>query len=103
MADDARQSPTRQRDDRHSFRRRNNRHPGETADGKDDLKAADGKQDSLTIEQARRGKFEMPDWDPVSPTRPRDVLKTLAAMILSLRDRPGPLSAPLLSLRRNRR
>ena len=39
-----------------------------------DLKAANVIQDAIKVEQAIVGKFEVPNWDPVSQAKVRDAL-----------------------------
>jgi para-nitrobenzyl esterase len=57
-----------------------------------DLKAAHAVQDGIKVEQASAGKFEIPDWDPVSQTRVRNSLKSLAAKASLLEDKISPLT-----------
>ena len=45
-----------------------------------DLKAANALQDGIEVKQARIGKFEVPNWDPISQGKIRDLLAALAAM-----------------------
>jgi hypothetical protein len=45
-----------------------------------DLKAANADQDQIKVEQASVGKFEVPDWDPVSQGKVRDALNALAPL-----------------------
>ncbi|HEY8494589.1 MAG TPA: DUF1254 domain-containing protein [Myxococcota bacterium] len=44
-----------------------------------DLAAVHALQDALRIEQAAPGRFEVPDWDPVSAAKIREPLNALAA------------------------
>lgn len=45
-----------------------------------DLKAANDVQDAITVEQAGAGKFEVPEWDPVSQGKARDALSVLGSL-----------------------
>ena len=45
-----------------------------------DLKAANAIQDAIKVEQASVGKFEVPNWDPISQAKVRDALNTLAPL-----------------------
>jgi para-nitrobenzyl esterase len=45
-----------------------------------DVKAANALQDAIKVEQASTGKFEVPDWDPVSQAKVRDALNALAPL-----------------------
>jgi hypothetical protein len=45
-----------------------------------DLKAANGIQDGIKLEQASAGKFQVPNWDPMSQSKVRDALNALAPL-----------------------
>jgi hypothetical protein len=45
-----------------------------------DVKAANAAQDAIRIEQASVGKFEVPEWDPVSHAKAREALLALNAL-----------------------
>ena len=45
-----------------------------------DLKAANVIQDAIKVQQAIVGKFEVPNWDPVSQAKVRDALNALAPL-----------------------
>jgi para-nitrobenzyl esterase len=45
-----------------------------------DMKAANAIQDSITVEQASVGKFEIPNWDPQSQAMVRNALNALAPL-----------------------
>jgi hypothetical protein len=45
-----------------------------------DLKAANAIQDAIKVEQASVGKFEVPNWDPISQAKVRDALNALAPL-----------------------
>lgn len=47
----------------------------------EDLRAAQALQDAITVEQARRGQFEVPKWDPKSQDAIRRTLAMLAGHI----------------------
>jgi hypothetical protein len=47
----------------------------------DDVKQVHALQDALKIEQAGPGKFEVPNWDPVSQKKVRDALQALGSTI----------------------
>jgi hypothetical protein len=50
------------------------------ANDPDDVKAANAAQDAMKIEQAGTGKFEPPQWDPVTHQKARDALLALNAL-----------------------
>ena len=54
----------------------------------DDIKVANTLQDAITVEQPSVGKFEVPNWDPVSQKKIRDALSVLGSM---LGDMPGAM------------
>jgi para-nitrobenzyl esterase len=45
-----------------------------------DVKAANAVQDKIAVQQAGTGKFEVPNWDPVSQKKIRDTLAVLQSM-----------------------
>jgi len=45
-----------------------------------DVKAANALQDAIKVEQASVGRFEVPNWDPVTLKKARDALNTLGAL-----------------------
>jgi len=45
-----------------------------------DVKAANALQDQIKVEQADKGKLELPDWDAASQNKVRDALNALAAL-----------------------
>jgi hypothetical protein len=45
-----------------------------------DLKAATAIQAAIKVEQASAGKFEVPNWDPISQAKVRDALNALAPL-----------------------
>ncbi|WP_267224119.1 DUF1254 domain-containing protein [Dyella silvae] len=46
-----------------------------------DMQAVHGLQDAIKVQQASRGSFEIPHWDPVSQKRVRDALLVLGSTI----------------------
>ena len=54
----------------------------------DDIKVANTLQDAIKVEQPSVGKFEVPNWDPVSQKKIRDALSVLGSM---LGDMPGAM------------
>ncbi|MFN0129310.1 MAG: DUF1214 domain-containing protein [Verrucomicrobiales bacterium] len=50
------------------------------ADDPADVQAANAAQDAVTIEQAKTGMFEVPQWDPVTHEKAREALLSLAAL-----------------------
>jgi para-nitrobenzyl esterase len=45
-----------------------------------DVKAANAVQDAIKLEQANTGRFEVPQWDPVSQSKARDALSVLGSL-----------------------
>jgi hypothetical protein len=45
-----------------------------------DVKAANAMQDAIKVEQASVGKFEVPNWDPVTLNKARDAVNTLGTL-----------------------
>ena len=57
----------------------------------EDMKAANALQDAITVSQpGGPGKFEIPDWDPVSQRKVREALIALSATIPDMRYAAGP-------------
>ena len=50
-----------------------------------DLKEAHALQDAVTVKQRVAGRFEVPNWDPVSQNKMRDALLVLGASLPDLR------------------
>jgi hypothetical protein len=50
-----------------------------------DLKEAHALQDAVTVKQRVPGRFEIPNWDPVSQDKMRDALQVLGASLPDLR------------------
>ncbi|MGA8970276.1 MAG: DUF1214 domain-containing protein [Pseudolabrys sp.] len=50
-----------------------------------DLKEAHALQDAVTVKQRAAGRFEIPNWDPVSQNKMRDALLVLGASLPDLR------------------
>ncbi len=50
------------------------------ADDPADIKAANAAQDAIKIKQVTTGKFEVPDWDPVTHKKTREALLALFAL-----------------------
>jgi hypothetical protein len=55
----------------------------------EDLKRVHALQDEIKVSQSTVGKFEMPNWDPVSQKRVRDALLTLSETLPDLRTAGG--------------
>jgi hypothetical protein len=55
----------------------------------EDLKRARALQDAIKVNQKSVGKFEMPNWDPVSQKKVRDALLTLSETLPDLRRAGG--------------
>ncbi|MCF6385998.1 DUF1254 domain-containing protein [Mycobacterium sp. MBM] len=55
-----------------------------------DLAAVHALQDAVTVTQADRGSFTVPDWDPVSQQTVRDALITLSTTVPDTRRTFGP-------------
>jgi hypothetical protein len=55
-----------------------------------DMAAAHALQDAIRVRTVSPGRFEIPNWDPVSQTKVRDALVALAATLPDLRDAYGP-------------
>jgi hypothetical protein len=51
------------------------------ANDPDDIKKVNAIQDQIKVEQASKGKFEIPNWDPKSQDRLRDALNVLASTL----------------------
>lgn len=54
-------------------------------DSADDLAQVHGLQDAITFEQPGSGRFEIPDWDPVTQKTVRDALVVLGSTLPDLR------------------
>jgi hypothetical protein len=52
----------------------------------DDIKVANALQDAIKVEQPSVGKFEVPNWDPVSQKKTRDALSVLGSMLGDMPD-----------------
>lgn len=67
----------------------------------EDMKKANAIQDAITVEQpGGPGKFEIPDWDPVSQKRVREALIALSNTLPDLRYAAGPDAASVDPVRR---
>lgn len=66
-----------------------------------DVKQANALQDAITVSQpGGPGRFEIPDWDPVSQKRVRDALIALSDTLPDLRYAAGPSQAAVDPVRR---
>lgn len=54
-----------------------------------DLEAAHALQDAIKVQQASKGTFEVPHWDPVSQKKVRDALLVLGSTLPSFKDAFG--------------
>jgi len=54
-----------------------------------DLEVANALQDAITVRQAAKGAFEVPDWDPASQKKVRGALLTLASTLPDTKEMYG--------------